>query len=306
MKSFYFRTKFFIFLTGLILGMITLQIIHKKTKSEPLTHISFLLFSEIQAFGINFHKGVSLWVKKYLFLLHTNKQNTELKKENEALKAKQEFFQEILKENIRLKDILQFSLTHEFDLLPAQIIGTDFLSKNNLLTINKGSLHGIKKFMGVLHPYGVVGYVFRVSPHSSQIISLLSPLSSLPARNSRNRMTGLIESYKTDLLSFHPMDQNMLDNTKQEYFNTGDPIITVKSDQFPSGLLVGHLISLKPSSNRLNPIAYVKPAVQFYSLEEVLIVLNADRKDPSYVLQNTLAPEETQQNFPPVQTSVKQ
>ena len=297
MKSFHLKTKFFIFLVGLILGMIALQIIHKKTRTEPLTQISFLLFSEIQTFSVNFHQGLSHLVKKYLFLLRTNEKNTELKKENEILRAKQEFFQEILKENARLKDILRFPLTHEFDLLPAQIVGTDFLSKSNLLTINKGHLHGIKKFMGVIHPYGVVGYVFRVGPHSSQIISLISPLSSLPARNNRSRITGLIEAYKTNLLLFNPM-QNPLVDTKDKALQTGDKIITVKSDQFPAGLLVGYLISLQDSPNKLNPMAYVKPAVHFYSLEEVLVVLNTKRKPSPPVLQNSTSTYKNQKSLP--------
>ena len=275
MNIFYLKKRFFIFLFFLLLGMLALQLLNRKSKPDPV-----FLLSEIQTASVNFRNGISQLVKKYFFLLDLREKNKELGKKNKELKARHQFFKETLKENERLKKLIYFSVNQAFDLLPAQITGTDFLSKNELLTINKGSSQGIKKFMGVLHPRGVVGYIFRTSPHSSQVISLLNPLSSLPARNRRSRITGLVESDKKDILLFKHLDKK--NSQGNEYLKIGDALITIKSDQFPAGFLVGHILFLDDSSKNVHSMAYVEPAVRFHSLEEVLVVLNS---------QNPLSPK---------------
>ena len=270
MNIFNLKKQFFIFLT-LLLGIFFLHILYKNTEGDPLSKSSYFFFSEIQTITSNFRNSISSLVKKYFFLLELNEKNKKLQRQNKEIKAQNQLFEEILKENERLKKLLHFPLNKNFKLLPAQIAGTDFLSKNELLTLNKGSLQGVKKFMGVLHPSGVVGHIFRVSPHSSQVLSLLSPLSSLPARNNRNRTRGLIEAYKPNLLIFNYIDRGSKEHKSIEI---GDQIVTTKSDQFPAGFLVGTVFSMEHPSKNLNPSVYVKPAVSFSSLEEVLIVFN--------------------------------
>ena len=285
MNIFNLKKRFFIFLICLLLGMAFLQILNKKSlNQDPLTKSSYFLFSEIQIASVNFQSHISKLIKKYLFLLDLREKNTELHNQNKKLKTQHQLFEETLQENKRLKRLIQLPLNKDFTLLPAQIVATDFLSQNELLTINKGSLHGIKKFMGILHPTGVVGYIFRVSPHSSQVISLLSPLSSLPARNQRSRIQGLIESYQKDLLVFNYLDKHSIFNTLNQDLKIGDKIIVTKSDQLPSGFLIGSIVSLDNSSKNLNPRAYVKPAVNFYSLEEVLVFLDFQEQ----ILENPL------------------
>lgn len=269
MTIFKLKKKLFIFLAGLLLGMAVLQMFQRKQKKDLLSNSSFFLFSKIQVLSANFQNNLSDLVKKYFFLLHLNEINKKLQSQNKELQSQNQLFEETRKENERLRKLLRFPLNKEFILLPAQVVGTDLLSKNELLTINKGSRQGLKRFMGVLHPQGVVGYVFRVNSHSAQVLSLLSPLSSLPSRNSRNRATGLLEAYKTNLLIF-----NYLDGPAWSKPKIGDQIVTIRSDQFPPGFPVGVVSSLESSSKNLHPAIYVKPAVPFYSLEEVFVVLD--------------------------------
>ena len=136
--------------------------------------------------------------------------------------------------------------------------------------------------MGVLHPQGVVGYIFRVSPNSSQVLSLLSPLSSVPSRNQRSRVQGLVESHQKNLLLFHYLDKQ--NSFKSQDLRLGDKIVVSKSDQLPAGFLIGEIVSLSSSSKTFNPKALIQPAVNFDSLEEVLVVLN---------LTKTIKPKET-------------
>ena len=291
MNIFSLRKRFLILIISLILIMTFFQVLNKQTQKDPLTKSSYFLFSNIQTLNMNLKISISHFIGKYLFLLNRQEENAKLKKETQKLKVQHQQFEEILQENNRLKKLIVFPLKKKFQLLPAQILSTDFLSKNELLTINKGRSHGIKKFMGVLHPKGVVGYVFRVSQHSSQILSLLNPLSSLPARNQRSRIQGLIQAKQKNLLVFNHLYKPSTLHSKDQDLKVGDKIVVSKSDQFPAGFLIGTISSLDNSSKNLNPKAYVKPALNFYSLEEVFLVLNLNppiEKTPTRIKTNKI------------------
>ena len=285
MNIFQFRKRFFVFLILLLLGMVFLQWFNGKSREDPLSRGSFFIFSEIQTAGVNFRRGISELIQKYLFLLELRESNRNLESQNAELKARLQAFEEVFQENKRLKQLFQFFLNQPVQLLPAQVTGTDFLSKNKLLTINRGSSQGAKKFMGVLSPEGVVGYIFRTSPNSSQVISLLDPLSSLPARNRRSRISGLVSAYKDNLLIFDHLDGEFSENSPD--LKVGDALVTIKSEQFPAGFLVGNILSVYHSPENFHSEAYIQPAVRFHSLEEVLIVLSSRKKAPSEKMLET-------------------
>ena len=273
MNIFYFRKWVFIFIFLFSIILIALQWFNRDSQQDPLTRISFKFFSEIQTASVNFHIGLSTALKKYLFLLDIRKNNQALQRENKQLKIKQQLFEEALKENERLKKIIDFPIRQDFQLLAAEVISGDFLSKNQLLTINKGSAHGVRKKMGVLHPLGVVGYVFRTSLHSSQIITLFHPLASLPVRSRDSRVTGLLRPSKKNRLLFSFWEKSLFADQIQKNFKQGDTIITMKSDQFPSGFLVGQVLPFHFSSKGINFDIYVRTFVDFNSLEDVFVVL---------------------------------
>ena len=202
MNIFYFKKQSLILIFLVSVVLIGLQFLNTEEDQDPLTSLSFQVFSEIQTASVNFHKSLSSLIEKYLFLLELRENNEFLKKENNRLKIRQQLFEETLEENKRLKKTIDFSANQKFQLLASEIISTDFLSKSQLFVINKGRSHGVKQFMGVLHPSGVVGYIFRTSPNSSQVITLINPLSSLPVRNRRSRVTGLVSLSKEDRLIF--------------------------------------------------------------------------------------------------------
>ena len=278
MNIFYFKKRVFVFILLFSIILIGLQWLNRDSKQDPLTQTSFNLFSEIQTASVNFHRALSDFLNKYLFLLDIREKNQVLEQENKQLKIKQQVFEEIIGENERLKQVIDFSIRQDFKLLAGEVISGDFLSKGQLLTINKGSSHGVKKKMGVLHPSGLVGYVFRTSPHSSQIITLLHPLASLPVRNRNSRVTGLLSPSKKNHLLFKFWEEGLLDSQIQKSFKQGDTIITMKTDQFPAGFLVGYVLPIQFSHSRSTSDIYIQPFVDFNSLEEVFVVLESKNK----------------------------
>ena len=273
MNTFYLKKRVFFVIILFSIILISLQWFNKESKQDPITLFSFNLFSEIQTASVNFHRAFSKTIQEYLFLLDIKDRNQILEQENKKLIIKQQLFEEAIEENKRLKNIIDFSKDQPFELLVSEVISADLLSKNQLFTINKGSFHGVKKKMGVLHPSGIVGYIFRTSPHSSQVITLFHPLASLPVRNRNSRVTGLLAPSEKNRLLFKFWEEGLFDGQIQKSFKPGDPIITIKSDQFPSGFLVGQVLPFSSAYKGIRPYIYIQPFVDFNSLEEVFIVL---------------------------------
>ena len=93
-----------------------------------------------------------------------------LRHENANLKAEQAAYSEILAENIRLKGMLNFKQTYtQYSMLGAKVIAKDYNSWTNTITIDRGSSDGVNKYMPVIVPQGVVGFVSSVSRYTSQV-----------------------------------------------------------------------------------------------------------------------------------------
>ena len=273
-----FKKSFIVFVLFLVLIMFFLQNLNSKTSRDPLSKSFYLVFSKAQSAHFKIQNHIAQLVQKYFFLLNLRATNRNLYKKNQELELKNQLLNELQEENKRLKQFLQLPLNKKFNLLTAQIIAGDLLSKNEMFTINKGSLDGIRPFMAVLHPKGFVGHIFQVNTRSSQVISLLSPLSSVLGRNQRSRIQGLVEIGQKGLLMFrYPSKENFPGEFIPDV-RVNDKIILSKTDQTPGKFLIGEIDAVDQSQETFKFEAYVKPAVNISSLEEVFIFLDSRPK----------------------------
>ena len=267
MRSYKSRKTNLFFISAIVILLIFF--IFPRKKGNILFKSIHFVVGSLQTASVNLRSSIYDTVGKYLFLLNLRKENHQLKAENLNLKTENQALKGLQYENNQLRKLIGFSLKEESKLLPARIIATDLLSQNHLLTINKGSHHGIKKFMGVLHPEGVVGYVFHVTPYSAQIVTLFNELSTLPAKNQRTGVKGLIENEGTHLIFkyFNMNQQNESD------FRKGDMIVTLKQESFPSKFHLGTVEKIKEEKKSGNRIIFIQPSAPFSSLEHVFVIL---------------------------------
>lgn len=86
------------------------------------------------------------------------KELDELRKENESLKTEQNHYSEILAENIRLRNLLKFKQGYtSYNLLGASVIERDYGGWTHTMVIDRGEDSGLKKYMPVIVPTGIVG-----------------------------------------------------------------------------------------------------------------------------------------------------
>ena len=159
----------------------------------------------------------------------------------------------------------------KFFYYPAKVVGNSFTLQKNYITIERGSLEGVKKDMAAISPDGsIVGVVVEVNEHYSKIMSLLHRNSKVSAMLKRDRIAGSIEwdGMSPDILLLKNISKSALPKI-------GDPVLTSPySSSFPAQLMIGRVASIvkDPSSNFLT--LNIKSATNFYNLEFVYLVEN--------------------------------
>jgi rod shape-determining protein MreC len=116
----------------------------------------------------------------------------------------------------------------------------------NYITLDKGSLSGLRPDMGVVGATGIVGVIREVGPHFALAISVLSDLPT----SVQLQRTGHFGLLKWDTMD--PFSASMTDVAKHVPVEVGDTVVTRGNDGiFPRGILVG-LVAAKeddPGSN---------------------------------------------------------
>lgn len=205
-------------------------------------------------------------------LRHTYEENKRLKAHLEQYVLLQSEVESLKKENERLRELLEKKESlRDFLAIQATVIGRNPDRWKETLIVNKGSQHGVEKNMAVITPKGLIGKVRNVSPFSATV-QLLS------AKDRQNRISafiqgdenvfGLIEGYDEErealLLKRIPYDAKV--EKGQRVFTSGLGGI------FPKGLFIGEIEEVVADEYGLTQIAYIKPAANFYDIEDVIIV----------------------------------
>jgi rod shape-determining protein MreC len=148
----------------------------------------------------------------------------------------------------------------------AEIIGAGATPDFRTLTIDKGSHDGLNADMAVLAPAGVVGRVVTTSPRASKVQLLID----------RNAAAGaLIERSRAQGVAVGSGDVRLRLDFVSEVSDVvvGDVVVTSGIDGiFPKGFVIGHVDTVTKSGTAYREIL-IRPAVNFSSLEEVLVVL---------------------------------
>ena len=198
-----------------------------------------------------------------LEIANLNKQLSELapaKKENEMLYN----FLELKQER---KDI-QFA--------KAEIISRSASNYTSDFTLDKGSLHGIKKDMAVLTDENcLLGIIVEVGATYSRGKTLYSYDYSVGIKNERTGKAGIASG------GFDLSHQNLLqvsDIQTDSDYAIGDIIRTsALGDIYPAGIYVGKVKELVPSSIGYTLTAIIEPAESASSSDSVMIITDFDR-----------------------------
>lgn len=212
-------------------------------------------------------------------------QYDELKAENEALKEQikeyenKEYNEAILEDqNNWLKDYINLHDSHpNFVLKDARVISREAGNYSTVLTLNRGSAHGVKKKMPVMSADGLLGYVSEVGLDWCKISTVIETSSSVGVYTERGGVLGVVEgSPELRPEGLCKMDIMQSDSNIQ----IGDRVFTAggEGSLYPTGLLIGSVSSVDVDSSTGMMVAEITPAVDFTdlsSLTDVIIICGA-------------------------------
>lgn len=162
-----------------------------------------------------------------------------------------------------------------FDFILAKVINNSISKPRNYVTVDKGSLDGLRPEMGVVDQNGVVGVVEIVNDRYARIISILNPDFRLSCKLKGSDVFGSLvwdgDDYRTALVEELP---------KHTVFSPGDTIVTSGySAMFPAGLPVATAIGRANTSDDNFVTLRVKLLTDFSQLSTARIIVNNNIDD---------------------------
>ncbi|MFZ5554119.1 MAG: rod shape-determining protein MreC [Bacteroidota bacterium] len=226
---------------------------------------------------INSSSGIigSLMDKKAQLMeyLHLDEINDELLQENANLKMLLKDSKYVIK-----KGKIVFTDSNsvvQYIYLPAHVINNTLSQQNNFLTLNRGSLDGVKKDWGVTTGNSIVGFVKDVSPHYCTVVSVLNRNFVLSVKLKKTNDHGLIR-WDGEAISEVVLTGITVDAPVEE----GDTIVTRGSSaRFPENILVGLVTKVEQKPGSMHHHITVELATKFNSLYNVYIINNTFREE---------------------------
>jgi rod shape-determining protein MreC len=261
------RTRTGYLFLAVILGHVLLisSQVSSRTGVPLLESVTFGIFSEVQRIVTSGTTGVrSVW-SGYIGLRNVKRENDALKQQlAEAQVALQQ--QRAVAERARgLQQLLDLRDRSGLQTVAAEIIGAAATPDFRTVTIDRGRLGGLKPDMAVIAPAGVVGRVVVPSARSSKVQLLIDRNAAAGALIERTRAQGVVVGGGDGRLVLEYMS---------EVFDVavGDDVVTSGIDGiYPKGLVIGKVDAVEKSGSSYKRIT-VRPAVDFGSIEEVLVV----------------------------------
>jgi len=208
----------------------------------------------------------SLW-ENYISIVDTSKENNILKKQISRLESDLTSMEEMRKENLRLKRLLNFSDELSHQRVMARVVGWDSANEFKVIRLNKGSRHGIKTMAPVITDHGLVGYVYRVTENYSDVLTILDQNNRVDIVVERTRTHGIVEG----VFNFKCALKYIMRN---EAVEVGDKLITAGvGGIYPKGIKVGMITDIDKENFGMTLSVEVVPSVDFDKLEEVLVLI---------------------------------
>ena len=265
--------------TGYLVLVVVLAhviLISAQVSAEPgatvLETVTFGAFTEVQRVVTStLDNVVGLW-SGYVGLRDVQEENVELSREIADLRFELQKERALAQQTRSLERLLQLRQTVALATLSARVIATDATPYFRTLTIDRGRRDGVRPDLAVIAPDGIVGRVVGApGPRAAQVQLLVDRNAAAGALIERTRASGVVVGTDdSDLLQMEYV-------SNLEDVQVGDEIVTSGIDGiYPKGFRIGVVTDVADGIGLYQSIT-VAPIVEFSQIEDVLVVLGAQR-----------------------------
>ena len=215
-------------------------------------------------------------VKDFFTSIENNRQLkqelAQVKKLLEQYEQSQYEYEEIKRENKRLRSLIGIQSEIEYETVIAEIVAKSPQNFYKTLVVNRGKSSGIEKWMPVVAYQNetrcVVGKVIDVQQFSARIQPIIDQSSYIGAMLMESRYSGLLQGQS-------PISDNCLMQfvDRRAEINYGELVVTSgMGGVFPKGIVIGEIVSVSKKRYGIFQEALVSPVVDYGRLEEVYII----------------------------------
>ena len=213
-------------------------------------------------------------------------ENDRLRRELAGAEARLAGLREAAAENAELRGLLGLTTSLQMDLLPVRILGRDPSNLTWEVGIDAGTDDGVRVGMPVVAAAdgagALAGSVVAATSDSATVRLVVDARASVVAIDQQSRALGLVQGQLGGQLV-------MVQVRATDKVAVGDTVVSAGltlSDEggagigrspYPRGLLIGTIQALELDADGLTQTAFVRPAVDFSTVERLLVVLHFDQ-----------------------------
>ncbi|MBQ3228086.1 MAG: rod shape-determining protein MreC [Clostridia bacterium] len=202
----------------------------------------------------------------------------ELRDENAALRAELEGYKSLVYDAELIKEENEFYSNYlgikeehiDFLFENATVVGREATNYRTVVTLSKGSLHGIEVNMPVITEEGLIGHITEVGSTWSKAEILTESSSAVGAYIERSGTLGVVEgTYELRTEGFCRMVYIEADAD----IRVGDKVLSSGiGEVYPRGLLIGKVTEVSRDERTRTLVATVEPAADLGSISKVMII----------------------------------
>ncbi len=281
MKQFFERHKFLFKLCMVALAISLFCGVFAVMGWGPLLHrVGGTVIYPFQWVFSKIGDGISGFVQYFEDVDKLQEQINALEKENESLKAEINDAEIVLQEQLWLYQYLSMKNEHEdYAMCAAAVIASSGQTGSGdyvtVMTLNKGSAHGIKAGMPVVTVSGLVGMVTEVGLNQCYVQTILSTDSSVGALDVSTLDKGLVEGDFTCLYEGRATLRYLPENSAVA---VGDIVTTSGlGTVYPYGIPIGTVTEVSTNPYSRTKEAVIQPFCDMSNIDEVIILTSYTR-----------------------------
>jgi rod shape-determining protein MreC len=261
------RRSGYLFLAVLIAQIVAISAqVSTKSGAPVLEVVALGLFSEVQRLGSGVVRSVTGAWSGYVDLRGARADNERLTRELRDARVALQQERALAQRTRGLQQLLDLRQRVAVETAAAEVIAAAATPDFRTITIDKGTLGGLRPDMAVIAPAGVVGRVVVASARAAKVQLLIDRNAAAGALIERTRAQGVALGNGTDRLRLEYLSGSA-------EMVKGDIVVTSGIDGiYPKGFVIGTIEQVERVGGSYGTVT-IRPAVDFARLEEVLTVL---------------------------------
>jgi rod shape-determining protein MreC len=213
-------------------------------------------------------------------------ENDRLRGELAAAQARLAELREAAAENAELRDLLGLTTSLKMDTLPVRVLARDPSNLTWEIGIDAGTNDGVRVGMPVVAAAdgsgALAGSVIAAAADSATVRLVVDARASVVALDQQTRALGLVQGQlggRLVMVQLQATDRVAVGDTivSAGLTLTGAGGAGIARSPYPRGLLIGTIQALELDSDALTRTAFLRPALDFSTIERLLVVLHFDQ-----------------------------